>query len=176
MYPMSDTDTKFYRVTRNTSREDQEHEVIQCDDVQDAEKLSDCHHVVLANKVFVGSPSENCVDIVQGGDYVIGPNDYTRARAGVANITAKAGIRGLLIRGHFGSLEWGMYSNYDRWFKLPPSRILCFTADAVGTVTVWYGELPRNKPPGVKVVDRRWAAYPYFLFRSIQQQLFGITK
>lgn len=173
---MSDTDTKFGRVHRLTDFEDQEPEDFQCDDLDDVIKISDCRHGIVANKTFFGSPKENCIDIVQGGDYVIGPNDYTRARAGVANITAKGGIRGLLIRGNFGSLEWGMYSNYDRWFKLPPSRNLRFTEDAVGTVTVWYGELPKNKPPGVKVKDRRLLAYRYFLFRSIQQAIGGITK
>jgi hypothetical protein len=173
---MSDIDTKFIRVFRNTDFEDQFIETINCDGSTDAVKISNCHHGIIANKTFIGSAEENCVDIVQGGDYVIGPNDYSRARVGVSNITAKANIRGLLVRGDFGSLEWGMYSNYDRWFKLPKSSNLRFTPDAVGTVTVWFGELPKDKPPGVKVIDRRWLAYPYFIFRSIQQQLFGLKK
>jgi hypothetical protein len=171
---MSDIDTGFYRVYRYESVDDQTDKEIPCDGVTDALKFSSCHHVTISNKTFFGSPSENCIDAVQGMDYVFGPNDYSQARAGVANITAKANIRGLLVRGNFGSLEWGMYSNYDRWLRLPKSSGLRFSDDAVGTVTVWYGEMPSNKPPGVKVKDRRWMAYPYFLFRSIQQAIGGV--
>ncbi len=165
-------DTKFHRVYPDNHVDDQEPEVIDCTGYDDALKASAKHHIVIANKTFRGAPRENCIDMVRGGDAIIGPNDYTQAKPGVSTLTIKGGFDGLLLRGAFGTLEWGQYSNYDRWFKLPKSRRLNFEPTATGTVIVWHGEMPKHVPAGVKVKRiNPLIVWAYFFFRSIQQTI-----
>lgn len=163
-------DTRFFRVLDDATKVDTEPENIVLAGEDDGIKGSNLFGVRIKNKNFLGHVRENAIDLVRGGDAVIGPN-YHACKRGVAEHTVKGGFDGLHMVGNFGRLEWGQYSNYDRWFKLPKSSGLTFDPQAVGEVEVWFAEMPNDIPPGVKIKDRRWLAYPYFLLRSIQQTL-----
>lgn len=167
----SEHDTRFFRVLDDATKVDIEAENIVLAGEADGIKGSGLHGVRIRNKNFLGHVKENCIDLVQGSDAVIGPN-YHACECGVSEHTVKGGFDGLHMVGDFGTLEWGQYSDYDRWFALPKSKNLTFDSKAFGTVTVWYAEMPKDIPPGVRIKDRRLLAYPYFFWRSIQQSLF----
>lgn len=159
---------KYLRVYERHGESDHKYEVLNGTGKDDILKLSNLHSVSIANKTFVGTPSENCIDCVRGGPYSLGPNFYS-AIPGVCNITAKGGISGLTLRGNFGKLEWGQFSLYDKWFKLPKSSGLRFADAATGEVEIWYGESPETVPPGVKIKKVNIVkVYAYFIWRSIQ--------
>ncbi len=168
-------DTRFYRVLDNETKVDTSLENIALSGEDDGIKGSNLWGVRIRNKNFLGHVRENAVDLVRGGKAVIGPNFYA-AKCGVAEITVKGGFDGLHLIGNFGKLEFGQYSNYDRWFDLPKSTGLTFDPSATGEVEIWFAEMPKYTPPGVRVKDRRLLAYPYFLWRSIQQALFPPKK
>lgn len=164
---------KYFRVYAEHGEIDNTPETLNGDGVADVLKLSNLESVGISNKTFTGSPTENDIDAVRGGPYSFGPN-YHHSKPGVSNITAKANIQGLYLRGNFGTLEWGQFSIYDKFFKLPKSKGLRFEEGATGTVTIWYGEVPKQVPAGVKIKKiNSVVVYAYFLFRSIQLSITG---
>lgn len=159
---------KYLRVYEHHGENDHLPELLNGTGFDDILKLSNLHSVSISNKTFIGSPSENCIDCVRGGPYSFGPNQYN-AEPGVSNITAKGGISGLTLRGNFGKCEFGQFSLYDKWFKLPKSSGLRFSDEATGEVEIWYGEVPQQIPPGVKIKKvNTLKVYAYFVWRSIQ--------
>ncbi len=168
-------ETNFYRVLDDETKVDTQPENVVLAGQDDGIKGSNLWGVRISNKNFIGYVSENDIDLVRGGNAVIGPNDHN-SECGVSEITVKGGYKDLHMVGNFGRLEFGQYSNYDRWFALPKSSGLTFDPSATGEAEIWFAELPSYIPPGVRVKDRRLLAYPYFLWRSIQQTLFPPKK
>lgn len=163
-------DTDFYRKLDDATKVDVSTENIILSGECDGIKGSGLWGVRIRGKNFLGHVRENAIDLVRGGDATIGPNYYS-VECGVAEHTVKGGFRGLHMVGSFGKLEFGQYSDYDRWFALPPSRDLTFDPAAQGEVEIWYAKVPKQIPPGVRVKDRRILAYVYFVWRSLQQAL-----
>ena len=158
----------YYRVYDGTTNIDCAPEVINGTGVSDVLKASNLYGTVISNKTFIGAPGENDIDLCRGSDAVIGPNVH-RSRPGVANITAKGGFQRLHLRGKFGTLEWGQFSIYDKWFALPPSSGLTFDLNAAGVVTVWRGEVPADAPAAVTIKRiHPLIVWGYFVWRSLQ--------
>jgi hypothetical protein len=81
-------DTHF-RVYASNNIADVEPETLDGTGFSETCKASLKENIEIANKTFVGSPSEDDIDVVRGGPYYLGPNDHSRSRA-QQNITSKA--------------------------------------------------------------------------------------
>lgn len=159
----------YRKVISQDNTRDVASEALCGDGVTDTIKASNRQLVTIQNKRFLGSPGENDIDLCRGAHYLVGPNDHSLSKPGVANITAKGGIDGMRVCGEFGTLELGQFSIYDIWAKGPKTRGVIFTADAVGKVTCWWAERPMCFGTQVKI---RRVPLPivwcYFMFRSFQ--------
>lgn len=157
---------------RDTCIVDTEAETLDGTGFSETLKFSNCTGVVVANKTFTGAPSEDDIDIVRGANYLIGPNFHGQSRPGGQNITIKGGVDRARLCGDFGRAVIGMYSNYDRWFAMPRTGGIEFDADARGTVVLWWADMPRRVPGGVRIKRvPRLVVAAYFIFRSAQQAL-----
>jgi hypothetical protein len=154
-----------------TDETDTERELLNGTGKSETIKITHSARIVVANKTFVGYPTEDDIDIVMCESIICGPNEHF-SRPGGQNFTIKGASRDIHLVGNFGKAVIGQYSNYDRWFAIGKTKGITFDPDAKGQIELWYAEKLANVPKGVEVKTiNPFIVRIYFLWRSLQQTL-----